>query len=66
LGEKINSWEILIGKPEVYRALERPRYRWNDIKMDLEEIDHEGVEWISLAEDSDHWRALSFHIYLPH
>jgi hypothetical protein len=35
LGEKRNTYRILVGKPEG----KRPRYRWEDnIKMDLREI----------------------------
>jgi len=37
----------------------RPRRRWEDnIKMDLQEVGCEGVDWIELAEDRDRWRAL--------
>jgi hypothetical protein len=37
----------------------RPRRRWVDnIKMDLLEIGWGGVDWISLAQDRDKWRAL--------
>jgi hypothetical protein len=47
------------GKARRIKPLERPRHRWEDgIKMDLGEIDWGGVEWIHLAEDRDHWRAL--------
>jgi hypothetical protein len=28
------------------------------ITMDLREIGREGVDWMHLAENSDHWRAL--------
>jgi hypothetical protein len=34
--EKINSYRVLVGKPEGKRPLGRPRLRWEDnIKMDL-------------------------------
>jgi hypothetical protein len=29
-----------------------------NIKMDLREIDWDGVDWIELAQDRDQWRAL--------
>jgi hypothetical protein len=33
--------------------------RWVDnIKMDLREIGSDGVDWIDMAQDRDHWRAL--------
>jgi hypothetical protein len=33
----INSYKILVGKPEEKRPLGRPRRRWEDIRMDLRE-----------------------------
>jgi hypothetical protein len=48
-----------VGKPEGKRPLGRPRRRWVDnIKMDLREIGLGGMDWITLAEDRDQWRAL--------
>jgi hypothetical protein len=36
LGEKMNAYRILVGKPEGKRPLKRSRRRWEDnIKMDL-------------------------------
>ena len=51
--------EILVGKPEGKRLLGRSRPRWEDnIKMDLQEVRCEVVDWIELAQDRDRWRAL--------
>jgi hypothetical protein len=36
----------------------RPRHRQRDIKMDIKEIEWEGVEWIHLAYARDQWWAL--------
>ena len=48
-----------MGKPEVKRPLGRPRRRWVDnIKMDLQRLGYEGMDWIELAQDRDRWRAL--------
>jgi hypothetical protein len=59
MGEKRNSYRILVGKPEGKRPLERPRRSWvNDIKMDRREIGWNGVDWIDLAQDMDQWKAL--------
>jgi hypothetical protein len=50
----------LAGKPEGKRPLGRPRRRWEvNIRMDLREIGLEGVDWISLAQDWDQWRAVA-------
>jgi hypothetical protein len=47
---------IVVGKPEVKRALGRRRRRWQDnIRTDLREIWWEGVDWIHLAQDRSQW-----------
>jgi hypothetical protein len=59
MGEKRNAYRILVGKPEGRRPLGRPRRRWVDnIKMDLRETGWDGMDWIDLAQDTGHWRAL--------
>jgi hypothetical protein len=48
------EYRILVGKPEGKRPLKKPRSKWKDnIEMDFREIDLEGVDLISLAEDTD-------------
>jgi hypothetical protein len=48
----MTAYRILVGKPEGKRQLERPRRRWADnIRMDLEEIGWDGVDWIDVAQD---------------
>jgi hypothetical protein len=47
----------LVGKPEGKRPLGRPRWEEN-IQMDLQEVECEGMDWIDLAQDRDRWRAL--------
>jgi hypothetical protein len=59
MGAKRNAYRILVGKPEGKRPLGRPRRRRVDnIKMDLREIEWDGMDWIDPAEDRDQWRAL--------
>jgi hypothetical protein len=57
--EKTNAYRILVGKPEGKIPLGRARRRWvGNIKMDLGEIRWDGVDWINMAQDRDHWTAL--------
>jgi hypothetical protein len=54
-----NAYKILVRKTEGRRPLGRPRNRREDnIRMDLREVGWEGVDWMLLSEDRDHWRAL--------
>jgi hypothetical protein len=58
-GEKRDAYRLLVGKLEGKRPLGRPRRKWMDnIKMDLGEIGWGGVDWISLGQDRNRWRAL--------
>jgi hypothetical protein len=59
MGERIDAYRLLVGKPEGKRPLGRSRRRWVDnIIMDLLEIGWGGVDWIGLAQDRNKWRAL--------
>jgi hypothetical protein len=59
LEEKRNAYRILVGKPEGKRTLGRPRRMWvNNSKMNLVEIEWDGVDWIDMAQDRDQWRVL--------
>jgi hypothetical protein len=52
--EKKHSFRVVVGTPT-----RGPRYRLEDnIKMDLEEIGWEGVDWIGLPQDKDQRLAL--------
>ena len=51
-------YRVLVGKPEERRPLGRPRCRWVDIRMDLQEVGCGYVDWIELAQDRDRWRRL--------
>ena len=55
----IHIYRILVGKPVRKRKLGGPRRRWEDnIKMDIQGVGCEGMDWIDLAQDRDSWRAL--------
>ena len=46
-------------KPEGKTPRGRPRRRWEDnIEVDLQEVGHEGMDWIELVQDRDRRRAL--------
>jgi hypothetical protein len=47
------------GKLEGKRQIGRPRRRYEDnIKMDFQEVEYGGKDWIELAQDMDKRRAL--------
>jgi len=48
-----------LGKPEGKRPFGRSRRKWEvNIKMDLQEVECENMDWIELAQDRDSLRAL--------
>jgi hypothetical protein len=55
-GQRKGLYLFLVGKSEGKRPLERPRRRLEDnIKMDLQEVGCECMDWIELAQDRDRW-----------
>jgi hypothetical protein len=59
MGDMINAYNILAGKPEGETPLGRPRHRWKDnVRMDLIEVGWEHVDWIQVDQDRDKWWAL--------
>jgi hypothetical protein len=56
--EERGVYRVLVGKPEGRSPLERPRRRWEDIRMDFREVGCGCVDWMELAQDRDRWRAL--------
>jgi hypothetical protein len=58
MGDKSNAYRILVRKPEGKRLLGRPRRGWVDnIKMDLGEMELDGMGWTALEQKGDQWRA---------
>jgi hypothetical protein len=59
MGEGRGACRILVERPEGRRPFGRSRRRWeNNKKMDLQEVEWEGVDWFGMAQDRDRWRAL--------
>jgi hypothetical protein len=59
MGEKRNAYRVLVGKPEGERPLGRHRrVLENNIKMEIRQIGCDGMDWIHVAQDMDHRRAL--------
>jgi len=59
MGEKEYVYRVLVGKLQCKRPLGRPRCRWEDnIKVDIQEVGYQDMDWIEPAQDRDRWRAL--------
>jgi hypothetical protein len=59
MGGERGEYRVLVGKPKGKRPLGRPRGRWVDnIRMDLQEMGCEYIDWIGLAQDRDRWRTV--------
>jgi hypothetical protein len=52
MGEKRNSYCVLVGKPEENNQLGRSIHRnEDDVKMDIKETEWKGVDWIYPAQN---------------
>ena len=54
--ERRDAYGDLLGQPDGKRPLVRPKRKWKDIKMDLQEVGWGGINWNYLAQDTDRWR----------
>jgi hypothetical protein len=54
MGEGRGAYMILVRRPDGRRPFGRLRGRWEDnIKMDLQEVEWDGVAWVDMAQDRD-------------
>jgi hypothetical protein len=52
MSERRGVCKVLVGKPEGKRLLGRHRRRWEyNIKMDLQEVGCDGMDWIDLVQE---------------
>jgi hypothetical protein len=57
MGERRGACGVLMGKPEGKRPLGRPRRRWEDIKMDIQEVGWRawtGLNWLRIERCGGH------------
>jgi hypothetical protein len=55
----MSVYRVWVRKLEGKKTLGRPRSRWeNNIKMNLQEVGCEVIDWIKLAQDRERWWAL--------
>jgi len=47
-------YRILVGKHEGKRPTGRPRRRWEDIKMDVQEVGWTGSSWLRIGTGGGH------------
>jgi hypothetical protein len=58
IGEGRGVYRVLVERPEGKRPLGRPWRRWEDIKIDPQDVGCGGMDWIEMAQDRDRWWAL--------
>jgi hypothetical protein len=58
MGEERGVYRVFVGKPEGKRPLGRPRRRWDNTKVDLQEVGRGRMDWIGLAQDRDRLREI--------
>ena len=52
-------YRVLVGRSEGKRPLGTPKCRWEDnIKIGLQGMRWEGMDWSDLRQDRDRWRAI--------
>ena len=56
MGERRGLYRVLVGKRDGKRQLGGPRRRWEDnIKMSLQKVGCEVMDWVNVAQYRDRW-----------
>jgi hypothetical protein len=59
VGDRRSACRDFVGRPEGKKPLGRLGLRGEcNIKIDLQKVGWEGMDWIALAQDRDRWRAV--------
>jgi hypothetical protein len=59
MGDRRGAYRVLVRTHDGRRPLGRSMHRWkDDIKMDLQEVGWEGMDWTAVAQEKDRWWAL--------
>ena len=57
--DRTGLYRVLFGRSEGKRPLGRPKSRWEDsIKIDLQRMRWEDMDWNVLLQDRSRWRAV--------
>ena len=51
MGDRRGAYRVLVGRPDGRRSVGRPKCRWENIKMDLEEVGCGSMNWTDVAQD---------------
>jgi hypothetical protein len=59
MGDRRGAYRVLMGRPDGKRSRGIPGRRWGDnIKINIQDVEWGGVDWIAVAQDRDRWWAL--------
>jgi hypothetical protein len=59
MGDRRGACRVLVDRPEGKGLLVRPGHMWKEnIKMDIQELETAGMDWIDQAQDRDRWQVL--------
>jgi hypothetical protein len=57
MGDRRGACGMLVDRPEGKGIFRGPRYKWEkNFKMDLQEVEWAGMDWIVQAQDGESWQ----------